>query len=145
MTSLTKFYHVIPIRLKMCPCDQSLVTLAFLWEKLSQPQFYKDLTRKTNFFEGWLWFKFNNLGLALGVNLKFYISMAKGLELKVRKFLGLIPTFVEVTGEKLDGEPFCPSQSWIGLKLEPDFYVMKTDRKDWKRTYESNTNQQSKL
>ena len=33
--------------------DQSLVTVAFLWEKLSQPQFYKDLTRKTAFFERW--------------------------------------------------------------------------------------------
>ena len=28
----------------------SLVTLAFLWEKLSQPQFYKDLTGKIAFF-----------------------------------------------------------------------------------------------
>ena len=35
----------------MCSCGQSLVTLAFLWEKLSQPQFDKDLTRKTAFFE----------------------------------------------------------------------------------------------
>ena len=48
----------------MSSCDQSLVTAAFLWEKLSQPQFYKDLTRKIAFFEGWSWFKFNNLGLA---------------------------------------------------------------------------------
>ena len=30
--------------------------------------------------------------------------MAKGLKLKVRKFLGLVTTFVEVTGEKLVGE-----------------------------------------
>ena len=29
-----------------------LVALAFLWEKLSQPQFYKDLTRKNYFFWG---------------------------------------------------------------------------------------------
>ena len=50
MTSPTKFYQVIQIILYMCSCDQSLVTLAFLWEKLSQPQFYKDLTRKTAFF-----------------------------------------------------------------------------------------------
>ena len=55
------------------------------------------------------WFKFNNLGLALGANLKFYTSLSKGLNLKVRKFWGLIPTFVEVTGEKLVGRPFCPS------------------------------------
>ena len=51
-TSPTKYYSVIQIILKMWSCDQSLVTLAFLWEKLSQPQVYKDLTRKTAFFEG---------------------------------------------------------------------------------------------
>ena len=51
----------------------------------------------------WSWFKFNNLRLALGTNLKFYTSVAKRLKLKVRKFKGLIPTFVEVTGEKLVG------------------------------------------
>ena len=38
----------------------SLVTLAFLWGKLPQPQFYKDLTRKAAFFERWSWFKLNN-------------------------------------------------------------------------------------
>ena len=67
------------------------------------------MIRKTTFFEGWSRFKFNNLGLALGLNLKFYTSVAKGLKLKVRKFLGLIPTFVEVTGEKLVGWEFLPS------------------------------------
>ena len=46
---------------------------------------------------------FNNLELALGLNLKFYTSVTKGLKLKVRRFGGLIPTFVEVTGEKLVG------------------------------------------
>ena len=66
------------------------------------------MTRKTAFFEGWSWFKFNNLGLALGTNLKFYTSVAKGLKLKVRKFWELIPTFVEVTGKKLVGGPFAP-------------------------------------
>ena len=39
---------------------------------------------------------FNNLGLALDTNLKFYTSVEKGLKLKVRNFWGLIPTFVEV-------------------------------------------------
>ena len=62
-----------------------------------------DLTRKTAFFEGLSWFKFNNLGLALGTNLKFYTSLSKESKLKVRKFWGLIPTLVEVTGEKLVG------------------------------------------
>ena len=102
----------------MCLCDQSLVNLAFLWKKLSQPQFYKNLTRKTAFFEGWSWFKFNNLGLALGTNLKFYISVKKELKLKVRKFWGLIHTFPKVTGEKLVGGPFCPppAPSWMGWR-----------------------------
>ena len=59
------------------------------------------MTRKTAFFEGWSWFKFNNLGLTLGMNLKFYTSVTKGLKLKVRKFWRLILTFVKVTREKL--------------------------------------------
>ena len=58
-----------------------------------------------------------NLGLALGMALKFYISVEKGLKLKVRKFCWLIPTVVEVTGEKLAGGFFAPliRNSWIGL------------------------------
>ena len=39
------------------------------------------------------------------MNLRFYTSVAKGLILKVKKFLGLIPTFVEVRREKLVGDP----------------------------------------
>ena len=92
-----------------------MVTAAFLWEKLSQPQFYKDLTRKTAFFEGWSWFKFNNLGLALDTNFKLYSSLAKGLKQKVREFWGLIATFAEVTWEKLVGCPPPSRQSRIGL------------------------------
>ena len=33
--------------------DKILVTLTFLWEKLSEPHFYKDLTKKHAFFESW--------------------------------------------------------------------------------------------
>ena len=64
-------------------------------------QVSKDLTRKTACFEGWSWFKFNNFGLILDTNLKFYTSVKKELKLKARKFRELIPTLVEVTGEKL--------------------------------------------
>ena len=74
------------------------------------------MIRKTPFSEGWSLFKFNNLGLALGTNLKFYISLSKGLKLKVRKFWGLIPTFVEVAGENLVGGLFGLPSFWIGLK-----------------------------
>ena len=52
--------------------------------------------------------KFNNLGLSLGTNVKIYTNVPKGLKLKVRKFWELIPTFVEVTGEKLEGGLFAP-------------------------------------
>ena len=41
---------------------------------------------KNQFFEVCYWFKFNNLELALGMALKFYTSVAKGLKLKVREF-----------------------------------------------------------
>ena len=41
--------------------------------------------------------------LTLGINLKFYTNVAKGLKLKVKKLWGLAPTFVEITGEKLVG------------------------------------------
>ena len=37
------------------------------------------------------------------MNLKFYTSVAKRSKLKFGKFLGLIPTFVKVTREKLVG------------------------------------------
>ena len=56
------------------------------------------LDQKNNFFlEGWSWFKFNNLGLSLGMGLKFYTNVAKRIKVKVRKFLGLTPTFAEIT------------------------------------------------
>ena len=90
MMSTTKFYHLIEIILQMCSCNQTLVT--------PQPKLYKDLTRKNRFFQGCSWLKFNNLGLVLGTNLKFYTSMTKGLKIKVRKFLALILMFVQDTG-----------------------------------------------
>ena len=99
----------------MCTCGHSLLTLAFLSEKLLKPQFYKDLTKKTAFFEGWSLRKFFNLRLAPGTNLKFYASLAKVLKLKVRRVLGLVPTFAVVTGEKLlaggGRENICAHQS----------------------------------
>ena len=49
---------------------------------------------KPIYFEGGSWFNFNNLGVALGMVLNFYTSVAKGLKLKLRKFLGLNRTFV---------------------------------------------------
>ena len=45
--------------------------------------------------------KFNNFRLALGMALKFYNSVEKGLKLKVTKFWGINLRFAEVTREKL--------------------------------------------
>ena len=43
--------------------------------------------------------RLNDLGLVLGMSWKFYTSVAKELKLEFKKCLGLIPTFIEVTGE----------------------------------------------
>ena len=59
-----------------------------------------------NFFERCSWFKFNHLGQTLDMALEFYAIVTKGLKLKIRKFWGLILTFVEVAGEKLVGGLF---------------------------------------
>ena len=66
----------------MKSCDHSLVTLAFLREKLLQLQIFKFMTRKL-----------------IGMALKLYSSVAKGSKVKVRKIWGLIPTFGKVTGK----------------------------------------------
>ena len=42
------------------------------------------MTRKTAFFDGWSWFKLNNLGKALDKNWKFYISVAKAKRVKTK-------------------------------------------------------------
>ena len=46
------------------------------------------------------------MGLTLGITLKFYTSVAKGLKLKVRKLWRLIQTFVEVIWDRLVWCPF---------------------------------------
>ena len=66
-----------------------------------------DINNNVFFSRERFWFKLNNLGLTLSLAMKFYANMAKELKLKVRKFQGLIPTFIEVRGEKLVRESFC--------------------------------------
>ena len=66
------------------------------------------------------------------MTLKFYTSVAKGLKLKVRKFRGLNPAFVEVTGEKLVGRggTYSPSPSRIGLKNKNYKYITSISKLD---------------
>ena len=111
MRSPTEFYHVIQIILLMCPCDQRLVTLAFLWEKLSQPQFYKDLDRRNSFFGGglgsssiiWDWHQ------AQTWNFTPLWQKTKG-----QKVLGANSYVCRSYWGKTGRGPFCPS-CWIGL------------------------------
>ena len=51
MTPPINLHHVTQVLLQMGSCDQNLITLTFLAEKLSKPQFYKDLIRKKTFWE----------------------------------------------------------------------------------------------
>ena len=46
------------------------------------------------------------MGLALGMALEFYTSVANELKIKTRNFCRQNPRFVEVTEEKLLGEAF---------------------------------------
>ena len=77
----------------------------------------KRFDQKNHFFKGWYWFKFNSLALVLDTALKIYTSVAKEFKLKVKKFFGLIFTFVEVTGEKLVGGFFAsPILNRVNIK-----------------------------
>ena len=60
--------------------------------------------------------------MAVGTDLKFDASVAKGLKLKVTKFYGLISTFVGATEEKMLGGLFWPLPSWKGLRNEKSIY-----------------------
>ena len=59
------------------------------------------MARKSSCFEELSWLKFNNLGLELGINLKFYTSVENLLKLKVKKFWRLIITFAKSKWVKL--------------------------------------------
>ena len=100
-------------------CIKEVIINSILWE--------------TTFFERWSWFKLNNLGLALGANLKFYTSLSRGLKLKVKKFWGLILTFVEVKEEKLLEGAFLPHPPIlirINIQLPITYFV--TDISNWR-------------
>ena len=110
--------YVHDVTNKILSRDSNYIVDLVMWPKLGYSSIsmreviiisiFKGFDQKSRFFWGVILVQFNNLGLALGMNLKFYTSVAKGLKLKVRKFWGLVPTFVEVAGEKLVGGPFCP-------------------------------------
>ena len=108
--SYDAIFSVHEVTNKILLYDLNYIVHVAMWPKFSncsifmrELQFCKDLARKTDFFEGWSWIKFNHLRLVLERVLKFYDNVVKVLELKVRTFWGLIPTFGEVAEEKLIG------------------------------------------
>ena len=90
--------YVHDVTNQILSCDSNCIVDLVMWPKFGNfsicmseviiTSIYKDPTRRTTFFEVWSWLKFNNLGLALGMALKFYTNVVKGLKVKVKKFLG---------------------------------------------------------
>ena len=73
--------------------------------------------QKTHFFEGWSWFKFNSLGLALSMGLIFYTRVVEGLKLRSKKVLVANSYICRSHRGKTGRGPFAPIHSRIGLKL----------------------------
>ena len=111
---------------KVLSCDSNYTVDVIMWPKFGNSNIsvreviitivLGRFDKENHIFWWVLLVKFNNLGLALDMVLKFYTSLAKGLKLKVRKFRGLIFMFVEITGGKLVGGPFCTLPSLNILK-----------------------------
>ena len=112
-------WNIDYIGYSFCPWryQQKFIT----WLNYHNFNFIRIWPKKKNFFERWSWFKFDNLGIALGMTLKFYTSVAQWF----RKFWGLNHKFAEVTRKKLIGRGGVdfPSPSWIGLRLSPFFIL----------------------
>ena len=66
---------------KVLSHDSNYIVYVVMW-----PKFGNSSISMKEVIEGCCWLKFNNLGLALGMALKFYTSVTKGLKIKVRKF-----------------------------------------------------------
>ena len=68
----------------MGSCDQILVGYSNIFmREVMISQIIYGFVQKAD-YEGWSWSNVNNLGLALGMALKFYSSVAKRLKLKVK-------------------------------------------------------------
>ena len=82
-----------------------LINSSISMEEVILTSILKGFDQKNLLFGECSWLKLNKLRLAVGIALKFYGSVENGLKLNVRKFWGLIPTFVE---EKLQGKNCSP-------------------------------------
>ena len=132
-------YSVCDVTNKILSHDSNYIIDVVLWLKFGIcirevviTSILKVFDQKNPLF--WGVFKFNSLGLAVGTNLKFYSSLWKELKLKVRKFGGLIPTFVEVVGEKLVGGGgfLLPTRPILNRVKNTNYFFVFTY---WKRSF----------
>ena len=104
--------------------DQSLVTLEFLWYKLSSSQFYKKLTRKIAFMRG-------------GLGSSSTIWTGTRYELKILRYCGKNQKFVGANyyicgksrGNTGRGRGFFLPTSWIGFRYVILHIICATCRK----------------
>ena len=78
-------YFVYNVTNKILSHDSNYIMDVVIWLKFGNSSIcirevimssiLQGFDQKTTLFEGWSLFKFNNLGLALGRNLKFYTSL----------------------------------------------------------------------
>ena len=89
---------------KILSCDSNYIVDAVIWHKFGNSSVSMGEVIIACFIRIWpekpvilmsALDLLNILGLALGIALKFYTSVAKRLKLKMRKFWRLIPTFVK--------------------------------------------------
>ena len=119
---------VLNVTNKILSLESNCIVDVVMWPKIGNCSIFievitslcKDSTRKNTFFERWSWFKFNNLGLALSMTLKFYSSVGKGLKLKVRKIFGVNSYVCRSYRGRTGRKPFW-HPSWIGLKASFEF------------------------
>ena len=79
------------MRPKILSMVSTIIVDVVIWPKFGNASLVTiTMTRNTNFYEDCSWINFNNLGLVLGMALKFYTSVEKELELKVGKSLVLL-------------------------------------------------------
>ena len=78
-----------------------------MWPKFGNSSIFMKKVIITNIFVECSWFKFNNLGLTVGMDLKFYTSVAKGLKLKEIKVFGGDSNVCRSYREKTGSGPFC--------------------------------------
>ena len=93
--------------------DSNLVFLAFLWEKLSLLQIYKNVTKR-RFFWGVVLVQVQYFGT--GTRHDCELLQQYGRRVKIRKFWGLITAFEE-SGKTGRGQGFLPPSEFITIRV----------------------------